>query len=156
MIAYERSRNTDDEIGLLSCSGIESCQEELQISYQEELNRHLSLYKRAVLGIEADGIYKRDGRARPHILPIEQSDANILPEAVAALNFLLSKPGSRHVDFHHLNSSQAFALNLFFPYFSAGDVGASVLLAALGQQDKMTKWEAESIYVASRCIGVVF
>jgi hypothetical protein len=126
------------------------------VSYQKHLNRHLSLYKRDVLRIEAEGVYKRDGLVRPHILPIEHSDINLLPEAEAALSFLLTNPGSRHVDFHHLNSSQAFALNLFFPYFSLGAFGASLLLAALGQDGTITKWEAEAIPVAEEESNIDF
>ena len=34
--------------------------------------------------------------------------------------------------FHHLNSSQAFAFNLFFPFFSAGAAPARALSSALG------------------------
>jgi hypothetical protein len=40
------------------------------VSYREQPNRHLSLDNRDVLGIEAEGIYRRDGLVRPHILPI--------------------------------------------------------------------------------------
>jgi hypothetical protein len=53
---------------------------------------------------------------------------------VEASKFLLDHPDKCHQYLHHLNSSQAFAFNLFFPYFSGGPEAASALLRALGQE----------------------
>ena len=118
------------------------------MNYQSELNRHLAEYKRAVLGISEAGLYRHHGADLPydHILPIQQRDSNLLAEAAPfAQIFLRNSPGKRHRYFHHLNSSQAFAFNLFFPFFSGGDETAKVLLMALGQQARLTAWQLEDI-----------
>jgi hypothetical protein len=57
-------------------------------------------------------------------------------------------PHKRHRYFHHLNSSQAFAFNLFFPYFSGGQQSASALLRAFGQDGILAEWEPEAVPVA--------
>jgi hypothetical protein len=63
----------------------------------------------------------------------------------AASAFLAAHPGKRHRYFHHLNSSQAFAFNLFFPYFSGEPEVASALLRALGQEATLAGWEPEAV-----------
>jgi hypothetical protein len=48
--------------------------------------------------------------------------------------------------FHHLNSSQAFAFNLFYPFFSAGPGPARVLSGALDvDQNVIFDWEFEHV-----------
>ena len=66
----------------------------------------------------------------------------------AANLFLTAHPQKRHRYFHHLNSSQAFAFNLFFPYFSGGPEPASALLRALGHEGVLAEWEPEAVPVA--------
>jgi hypothetical protein len=101
--------------------------------YAERMKRHLAEYKRQRIGVEADGEWSRGG-----------SYAHILPSSLAKLNIL---EGIRrefweyyeerksvlplHTDFHHLNSSQAFAFNLFFPWVGNAEP-ADPLLSALG------------------------
>ena len=82
--------------------------------YVERLKRHLAAYKRDVLGVAEDGIWSRNGRAYPHILPAAQRDLNLLAPLRAEMRaFLAATPTFRyHMDFHHLNSSQAMCLNL--------------------------------------------
>jgi hypothetical protein len=50
-----------------------------------------------------------------------------------------------HHQFHHLNSSQAFALNLFVPYFEGGPSPSSLLLTAMGQTGMVATWDIEVI-----------
>jgi hypothetical protein len=86
---------------------------------------------------------------RHHILPLANASANLLEEAEpAASAFLAANPHKRHRYFHHLNSSQAFAFNLFFPYFSGEPESASALLRALGQAGILSEWEPEAVPVA--------
>ena len=74
-------------------------------------------YKVDVLGIEEDGIFHYRGRDVPkaHILPYAQREKNILAQ------YRESYFASKHADlkfhqyFHHLNSSQALCINLFYP-----------------------------------------
>jgi len=120
----------------------------LQVSYQDDLKRHLAVYKRQSLGITEPGIFRYRGRELlyHHILPVAHASSNLLEEARTAANeFLAAHPGKRHRHFHHLNSSQAFAFNLFFPFFSNKPEVARALLRALGQQGILDTWEPEAI-----------
>jgi hypothetical protein len=95
------------------------------MSYQDELKYHLAEFKRFHLGIAEPGLFRFRGRNLEyhHILPAAHALANLLLEAEpAAKAFLAANPRKRHRYFHHLNSSQAFAFNLFFPYFSGVQV----------------------------------
>jgi hypothetical protein len=121
------------------------------VSYQDDLKKHLADYKRRNLGISTPGVFRYRGRdvRRHHILPLANASANLLEEAEpAASAFLSVNPHKRHRYFHHLNSSQAFAFNLFFPYFSGEPESASALLRALGQPGILAEWEPEVVPVA--------
>jgi hypothetical protein len=115
------------------------------MSYQDDLNKHLADYKRACLGITELGIFQYRGRnlRYEHILPVESSSLNLLDEARDFLN--THRHVKLHRYFHHLNSSQAFAFNLFFPYFSGRPAAASALLKALGCAGVFAGWEPEWI-----------
>lgn len=100
--------------------------------YKTTLLVHLATYKNAVLGVHEDGVWSRNNRLYPHILPSDKADLNLV-SGVRALWATSPKASrvKRHRDFHHLNSSQAFAINLFFPLLHARDVHV-LLLRALG------------------------
>ncbi len=119
------------------------------MSYQDDLIAHLIEYKRNHLGAPPAGIYRYRGRDafREHILPIEGSRLNFLEESRQEIaSFLKSNPQVKlHKYFHHLNSSQAFALNLFVPFFEGGPAASTALLSALGQHATLAQWEPESI-----------
>jgi hypothetical protein len=118
------------------------------VSYQDDLKRHLVDYKREHLGISRPGVFLYRGRKVPeeHILPTEDASRNLLEEAQSeASAFFAVNRTKRHQYFHHLNSSQAFAFNLLFPYFSGGPEASSSLLRALGQEGLLAKWEPEAI-----------
>ena len=118
------------------------------MSYQDELKRHLADYKRVQLGINEPGVFRYRGRdvRRQHILPLANASMNLLEEAEpAASAFLDAHPDKRHRYFHHLNSSQAFVFNLFFPYFYGGTKAASALLRAFGQEGVLVKCEPEAV-----------
>ena len=118
------------------------------MSYQDKLKRHLADYKRLHLGISEPGIFRYRGHEvlHEHILPLAKEYRNLFEEAEPlARAFLEKHPNKRHQYFHHLNSSQAFAFNLFFPYFTGGPEAASALLRALGQQGILDGWEPEAV-----------
>ena len=119
----------------------------MESDYQERLKAHLAEYKRGHLGIEADGIWARNGRQYPHILPSEIYEKNILdPIRSELLAFLGRHPEiKRHTDFHHLNSSQAFAFNLFFPYAEEGEPSGHTMTDAFGLPDRLAHVEFEVI-----------
>jgi restriction endonuclease-like protein len=119
------------------------------MSYQDDLIAHLIEYKRNRLGAPPAGTYRYRGRdvRREHILPIEARRLNFLEESREEIvSFLRSNPQVKlHKYFHHLNSSQAFALNLFVPFFEGGPAASTALLSALGQHATLVGWEPESV-----------
>lgn len=119
------------------------------MSYQDELITHLTAYKQTHLGGPSAGTYRHRGRDVPyaHILPTRCSRLNFLEESRDEItSFLRANPQIKlHKYFHHLNSSQAFALNLLVPFFEGGPSASRALLAALGQQTELLCWEPEAI-----------
>ncbi len=121
------------------------------MNYRDQLIDHLCTYKETVLGIAEAGIYRHQGQDIQcrHILPKAEQWSNILqpirPTVRAYLD--LHKNIVIHRYFHHLNSSQAFALNLFFPYFEGGPEKARILVRALGQQGTLQdlQWKLEDV-----------
>src|SRR5438046_14767 len=78
-----------------------------------ELLVHLAAYKRDTLAVRENGAFF--GREYPHILPPIQQRLNILPRY---RDHFYASPHSKikfHQFFHHLNSSQALCINLFYP-----------------------------------------
>ena len=115
------------------------------MGYRRALLGHLAEYKSAVLGIHEDGVWRRSGKTYPHILPEAQANRNLLdPICEPCLDYLKAGKKKLHRDFPHLNSSQAFALNLFFPFLQ--DVGGrSALLAALKVTGSIKSWDFEAV-----------
>ena len=85
--------------------------------YVEPLREQLAHYKRDELLISEDGLWIRNGRPYPHILPAANSDLNLCAPLRAELLALIEQHPNwtRHRDFHHLNSSQAMCWNLLMP-----------------------------------------
>lgn len=119
------------------------------MTYQVELFEHLRQYKQTVLGIRESGVFKFRGRLIPkeHILPAEKRWDNLLePARGLTQRYQRTNPRLKlHRYFHHLNSSQAFAFNLFFPLFSGGKQASAALLRALHQTGELLDWEPEAI-----------
>src|SRR6266550_6094280 len=119
------------------------------MTYQQRLNKHLAEYKRSTLRIVEKGVYFHRGTKHlyDHILPTKALWLNVLePFRDPLRSFFGKNPRlKRHRYFHHLNSSQAFAFNLFFPYFNGGPEAASALLRALCQEGCLDKWEPEAV-----------
>jgi len=123
------------------------------MTYQQRLNKHLAEYKRSTLRIVEKGVYFHRGTKHlyDHILPTKALWLNVLEPFRDPLHSFFGKNPrlKRHRYFHHLNSSQAFAFNLFFPYFQGDTASAAVLLRALGQTASFKSWEPESIPVSA-------
>lgn len=119
------------------------------MTYQQRLKIHLAEYRRHTLGVAKPGIFRYRGRdvQCEHILPADAWRLNLLELArPAAEEFLSKNPRKRHRYFHHLNSSQAFTLNLFHPYFDGGSAAAASLLRAFGQRDApLSVWNPEDV-----------
>lgn len=114
-------------------------------NYKRVLTKHLAEYAHDRLGVRESGTY--GSRTYRHILPEGLRYLNFLEGFRAEVTaYLKSAPRVKlHTYFHHLNSSQAFALNLFFPFFSSGAQASGVLTAALGTGGAPTWWEFEHV-----------
>lgn len=91
-------------------------------SFQSCAISHLGNYKKTNLGILKQGEYKYNGRIikYDHILPKENLKKNILPDYREAFWASEYSNISLHRYFHHLNSSQALCINLFYPLIAEG------------------------------------
>ncbi len=116
-------------------------------SYQMALRRHLAKYKANRLGIREAGVYRKTGRAYQHLLPSNLRYLNLLESIrVEFRDYLRHNPAVRlHPDFHHLNSSQALAINLFYPYLSAGGEAGRLIAQALGLVGDIREWHFEYV-----------
>ena len=84
--------------------------------YRKAVILHLADYKVRALGIEANGTWWGNCKEYGHILPEELSDLNIIDKGYHPRIADMIKKKSRHLGFHHLNSSQALTANLFGPF----------------------------------------
>ena len=87
------------------------------MNYQDHIFKHLSIYRRSVMNIDEDGTFKYRGREIPkgHILPVKYKQENILEPIRERFYKSEYSRIKYHKYFHHLNSSQALCINLFFP-----------------------------------------
>ena len=115
-------------------------------SFSDIAKQRLATYKQDVLGVAEDGLWRK-GQAYPHILPSDRKELNILPpyreefwQKATADKIKL------HTDFHHLNSSQAAAFNLFFPALVESATTQCALVNALvGKEGAIDQWTFEAI-----------
>jgi hypothetical protein len=117
------------------------------MEYRTQLLAHLVRYKHSVLGIREPGKFRHRGSdlLKDHVLPRTRKWDNLLDLARPLVNAQAKGTIQLHRYFHHLNSSQAFAFNLFFPFFSGGAAASSSLLRALGQTSPLVSWEPEAV-----------
>lgn len=116
-------------------------------TFHRLFNQQLSEYRVKRLGIRDRGTFQYRGKHLPkdHILPVDLAENNLLaPFREEILAHVKSTGIARHKYFHHLNSSQAFALNLFYPFFKRGQ--SKVLLQALGQRGLAKDWAFERVW----------
>ena len=113
--------------------------------YQIGLREHLARYAKRRLGVTEPGVHR--GRAYPHILPYRLRFLNLLESGRAEIqDYLRTHPSVQlHQYFHHLNSSQALALNVFYPYFAAGGQAVHALMRSMGMGESVESWEFEAV-----------
>lgn len=109
--------------------------------YAKWLKQHLSEYRVQRFGVTELGIWKRNGRHYPHILPERFLEMNILETCRKEFwAYFRSRRGiTLHPGFHHLNSSQAMCFNLFFPFFGLPEIDPKPFLAELGVQTNQVR-----------------
>lgn len=118
------------------------------LPFKERLLGHLAVYRRDVLGVETPGTFRHRGKdlSVAHILPRDQIWLNIPEGSRSQVRTYVESNGIKlHRYFHHLNSSQAFALSLFVPFFDGPESAARALLRALGQEGGLQEWRAEAV-----------
>jgi hypothetical protein len=108
----------------------------LKTTYESRLKAHLVRFKEEALNISESGTWRRKGKETvvPHILPPELAHRNLLPLYQDECWTYMNHPATKvkdHMYFHHLNSSQAMCLNLFFPFVADGGRLLPVLLEML-------------------------
>jgi hypothetical protein len=101
-------------------------------TYSQKLLAQLAVYKRKVLSGTVDGTRTHDGEARPHahVLPRQNFQVNILPGIREPFWQWFEAQAPKlelHESFHHLDSTQAMAFNLFFPFLKEGRVDPRLL-----------------------------
>lgn len=88
------------------------------MKYQNEIKDWLSEYKTTHFEGLENGIWKRNKKQYPHILPVDNWFDNLLPKYKTEIkDYIKTQKVKIHPDFHHLNSSQAMCLNMFYPLF---------------------------------------
>lgn len=124
------------------------------MSFRDLACEHLSRYKVDVLGIVEEGIFNYRGKLLPkaHILPLKHREKNILEQY---RNHFFSSEYAKidfHRYFHHLNSSQALCINLFYPLIVENSLSLFMKFVELpAQNDLNSLFEKDSdIEVAQR------
>lgn len=116
------------------------------MGYDQLIKQHLADYKINTLGIARDGLWRGNGKPYPHILPEERGILNILSGYREDFcEYFDNSRISLHLDFHHLNSSQAMCFNLFFPFLFKKKLGllASDVLSL--SENEVTNAEFERV-----------
>lgn len=73
------------------------------------IKQHLADYKNKILGCNEKGMYLKNHKFYDHILPFAFANKNYIDNA--DINAL--KKDQKHIDWHHLNSSQTLCVNFF-------------------------------------------
>ncbi|MCO5252466.1 MAG: hypothetical protein M9949_13750 [Candidatus Kapabacteria bacterium] len=88
------------------------------MKFSYETKARLANYKKTNFPDFPDGFWRMNKKSYHHILPEDKRDHNLLPTYRKALvEYLEKKHIKLHMDFHHLNSSQAMCFNFFFPLY---------------------------------------
>lgn len=116
-------------------------------SFVDRMKKHMSDYRERRLGVTELGTfnYRGEDLEKEHILPRDLSILNIHETyRLEVQQHLRENPQLKlHRYFHHLNSSQAFAFNLFFPFFHEG--AERSFLTAAGLPGDVKKWCLEHV-----------
>lgn len=116
------------------------------MSFADRMKTHLAAYKQATLGVSEDGLWARNRRPYPHILPKDRKELNILePFREAFWKYATESRISLHTDFHHLNSSQALAFNLFYPALEDRTAHSSLTSMLAGSPTGIASWQFEAV-----------
>ena len=114
-------------------------------SYLERAKAHLSDYRRSRLGVDEDGLWINNKKPYSHILPKRLCWLNLIETYRAEMREFLEESGIQlHRDFHHLNSSQAACLNLFWPLLNCAGPELAVEALGIGPNEALC-WTFEKV-----------
>lgn len=87
------------------------------MTFRELACEHLARYKVEAMRVTENGLFRYEGRdlSMPHILPKCHHQMNILERYRKRFWSSDYANINLHRFFHHLNSSQALCINLFYP-----------------------------------------
>jgi hypothetical protein len=106
----------------------------------------LAEYKISAEGVRQNGVWRRNKKEYPHILPIEMGELNILrPYREEFWEWFRHQRIKLHTDFHHLSSSQAMCFNLFFPFIAENGKYLHLLSKPFVVNGEISKVEFELI-----------
>ena len=102
----------------------------------DKLKEHLEIYKLDSLGIKEKGVYihKSKRLLMGHILPKDKNRLNIINNYQKQFYESEYADIKFHKYFHHLNSSQALCINLFFPLIAESRLAVVTELLGLGEE----------------------
>ena len=91
--------------------------EELSLGFKEKVINSLGVYRREKLGISEAGVFRYKGQdlIKEHILPNDFKAYNIIESYRKSFFASACSQIDFHRFYHHLNSSQALCINLFYP-----------------------------------------
>lgn len=115
------------------------------MKFSEAVKNHLSDYKKEELGVYENGVWKRNDRPYPHILPPDLWNFNLLENYRQEItSYIEDKDIHLHQDFHHLNSSQAVCLNFFYPFISEKNIDMLLEIFQL-EKETVVDWAFEKV-----------
>lgn len=106
--------------------------------YRDEIIAWLSKYKKTHFNGLGDGVWKRNQKHYPHILPEDCKYHNLLPtyrDSFCRSDYC--EIMKLHPDFHHLNYSQAMCVNFLYPFIKEEKL--DVIIQALNFSDDHIK-----------------
>lgn len=116
----------------------------MQSNLSKEIKRHLAQYKIDTLQIIEEGFWWKNKKHYPHILPQNFYKKNIINKGFQKQLLSLINTRDLHLGFHHLNSSQALALNLFGPLVITNQIQ---LIGDLLQIERINSKETKFEYI---------
>ena len=115
------------------------------MNFERAAKEHLADYRLNYLRIAEKGVWTKNNKKYEHIIPENLLCMNILEEFRAEwVRWLPTSKVKLHPGFHHLTSSQAACMNLFFP--PAKLKKNRILFSLLGVNDEsVNEWAFEKI-----------
>ena len=119
------------------------------MNFRNAICEHLAKYKRETLGVAGDGVFRYRGKEvkKPHILPDPDHNRKLNVLTPYREQFFSSehyRQDKLHRYFHHLNSSQAMCINLFYPLIAENAAETITRYLGIDASDLRPCFEKES------------